>query len=190
MSGHRAAELPYPALTSCIMCRDRLAADGKESWHLLDLLFPGPDAEGVVDKGSRKGPGLSARRANRAALRRRLLRDWMGENVPEPALGALRVVPELLARLEEKHILLSDVEEAVAGAETCGQCFENQENGHWLGSWRPRQVTFWVEYSRENGELVLYDAWCHRMRVPGSGGQGDENGLDGADCCGRGGESA
>ena len=190
MSGHRAAELPYPALTSCIMCRDRLAAGGKESWHLLDLLFPGPDAEEDADKGSRKGPGLSARRANRAALRRRLLRDWMGENLPEPALGALRVAPELLARLEEKHILLSDVEEAVAGAEACGQRFENQENGHWLGSWRPRQVTFWVEYGREDGELVLYDAWCHRMRVPGSGGQGDENGPDGADCCGRGGESA
>ena len=101
--------------------------------------------------------------------------------------------PDLLARLEEKHILLLDVEEAVAGVEACGQYFENQENGHRLGSWRPRQVTFWVEYGRENGELVLYDAWCHRMRVPGSGGPGGPGGFDagdGRDCCEQGGASA
>lgn len=193
MSEHRAAELPYPALASCIMCRDRLVADGKECWHLLDLLFPASDGGESAGRGTRRGPGLSARRANRAALRRRLLRDYLGENLPEPAPGALHVPPDLLARLEEKHILLLDVEEAVAGVEACGQYFENQENGHRLGSWRPRQVTFWVEYGRENGELVLYDAWCHRMRVPGSGGPGGPGGSDagdGRDCCEQGGASA
>lgn len=189
MSAHRANQLPYPALASCIMCRDRLAAGGKPTWHLLDLLFPDPAA---VASGSRKGPGLSARRANRAALRGRLMRDCQGRNAAEAELmansgGFLRVPPELLERLEERHILLSDVEAAVAGAEATGQGFENLENGHRLGSWRPRQVTFWVEYGREDGGFVLYDAWCHRMCVSGAGGEESDAQPD---CCGRGGESA
>ncbi len=162
MSKSRAEALPHPALTSCIMCRDRFAADGKEAWHLLDLLFP--DAE-RKNAGICKGPGLSARRTNRAALRRQILRDVMGENIPEPLSGTLHVSPDLLMRLEERHILLPDVEEAVREVENRGYYFENQENGHRLGSWRPRQVTFWVEYVQKNGQCVLCDAWCHRMRV-------------------------
>lgn len=58
MSERRAAELPHTALASCIMCRDRLVADGKECRHLLDLLFP---EQGGADD-AQKGPGLSARR--------------------------------------------------------------------------------------------------------------------------------
>ena len=53
------------------------------------------------------------------------------------------------------------------------------ERGPRLGAWRPRNVTFWVEYTEEDGRWLLHDAWCHRMRVPGSGGV-QENG-----CCGE-----
>ena len=75
MSDHRAAQLDHPGLASCIMCRDRMAASGKECWHLLDLLLP---ASGKAQSGAAQGPGLSARRANRAALRRKLLRHTLG----------------------------------------------------------------------------------------------------------------
>lgn len=179
MSAHRAAELPHPGLASCIMCRDRLAASGKECWHLLDLLFPA--LAGAA--GQERGPGLSARRANRAALRRRLLHECLGEEAARPPEGKVRVTPELLARLEARHILLEDVEAAVAGAEASGHCFKNLENGHWLGSWRPRQVTFWVEYTPEGAGFVLHDAWCHRMVVPGSGGQEAAEVINRHQCC-------
>jgi hypothetical protein len=170
MSADRAAALPHTALASCIMCRDRLAAQGKDCLHLLDLLFPRPAMTGKNAAGE-KGPGLSARRAGRAALRRRLLGDCAGEETPAPQQPAgMRVPPETLARLEDRHILLEDVTQTVAWTESSGQYFENLENGHRLGSFRPRHVTFWVEYCREGGELVLHDAWRHRMKVPGSGG--------------------
>ncbi|MDR2054393.1 MAG: 4Fe-4S dicluster domain-containing protein [Desulfovibrio sp.] len=168
MSADRAAALPHTALASCIMCRDRLAAQGKDCLHLLDLLFPRPAMSGK-DAAREKGPGLSARRAGRAALRR-LLRDRAGEETPALQPPGMRVPPETLARLEDRHILLDDVTQAVAWTERSGQYFENLENGHRLGSFRPRHVTFWVEYSREGEGLVLHDAWCHRMKVPGSGG--------------------
>lgn len=183
MSEHRAAGLPHTALASCIMCRDRLVADGKKCRHLLDLLFPD---QGAADE-TQKGPGLSARRANRAALRRRLMRAYLGTEADEAAPAIVHVPPETLARLEERHILLSDVEGAVAAAEAGGGRFQNLENGHWLASWRPRHVTFWAEYSNEDGALVLHDAWCHRMQVPGSGGQ---SGCMADSGQGRGGQSA
>ena len=93
------------------------------------------------------------------------------------------MTPELLARLEARHILLEDVEAAVAGAEASGHRFKNLENGHWLGSWRPRQVTFWVEYTPEGAGFVLHDAWCHRMVVPGSGGQEAAEVINRHQCC-------
>ena len=192
MAAHRSGELPHVGLASCIMCRDRMAASGKECWHLLDLLFPACASSGG---GKEKGPGLSARRANRAALRRRLMRDWLGQDAPEPGKGRVLISAEMLIRLEERHILLEDIEAAVAGAEASGHRFKNLENGHILGSWRPRQVTFWVEYEPEGESFLLHDAWCHRMVVPGSGGHEAVDVINSHQCCtdgqrgGQGGQS-
>ena len=192
MAAHRSGELPHAGLASCIMCRDRMAASGKECWHLLDLLFPACASPGV---GKEKGPGLSARRSNRAALRRRLMRDWLGQDAPEPGKGRVLISAEMLIRLEERHILLEDIEAAVAGAEASGHCFKNLDNGHILGSWRPRQVTFWVEYEPEGESFLLHDAWCHRMVVPGSGGHEAVDVINSHQCCtdgqrgGQGGQS-
>ena len=166
---------PYHAAISAEI--DRMAASGKECWHMLDLLLPQSACD---NSGAASGPGLSARRANRAALRLKLLEKYgsaLGLNSaalsPPDHAGKCRVLvsPEALARMEERHILLSDVEEAVVGAEASGHWFENLENGHRLGSWRPRKVTFWVEYQPQGVAFMLHDAWCHRMVVPGSGGQ-------------------
>lgn len=192
MAAHRSEELPHAGLASCIMCRDRMAASGKECWHLLDLLFPACASSGA---GGEKGPGLSARRANRAALRRRLMRDWLGQDAPEPGKGRVSISAEMQTRLEERHILLEDIEAAVAGAEASGHCFKNLENGHILGSWRPRQVTFWVEYEPKGENFLLHDAWCHRMVVPGSGGHEAADVINSHQCCtdgqrgGQGGQS-
>ena len=177
MAGHRAGGLPHAALSSCIMCRDRLAGSGKPGLHLLDLLPQlAPLAHGLEPE---KGPGLSERRARRAALRRRLARVWLGQELAEPAAGRLDLVPGLLEELERRHILLEDVDGAVAAVEAEKAYFVDAESGHRLGAWRPRNVTFWVEYTEEDGRWLLHDAWCHRMRVPGSGGV-QENG-----CCGE-----
>ena len=175
MSAHRAAGLDHPALASCIMCRDRLAASGKEAWHLLDLLLPGG---AKAASGAAAGPGLSARRAGRAALRRELLSRYgkpdaaadAASEASEARRAQVRVSPELLARLEERHILLNDVRDAVLAAEASGHRFLNQDNGRLLGSSRPRKVTFWVEYEKTDDGFLVADAWCHRMVVPGSGG--------------------
>ena len=205
MTTDRAGQLPYPALCSCIMCRDRLADEGKESLHILDILFSpaawstedattaalamqgvaagnaqdaiqgvaeggGLDAEGLPlpDGLWRRGPGLSARREGRMALRRAVLRAYAGQDAPAPQDFPLHIDAALLARMEAAHILRQDAEAAVQGIARTGRCFLEQDSGHLVGSWRPRNVTFWVEFSQCGEGYMLHDAWCHRMRVPGA----------------------
>ena len=164
---------------------------------MLDLLLPQSGCgQSVGLSGAVPGPGLSARRANRADLRLKLLKTYGGaqgqKNVTSSqsdhaGKGKVLVSPEALARMEERHILLSDVEGAVVGAEASGHWFENLENGHRLGSWRPRKVTFWVEYQPKGEGFILHDAWCHRMVVPGSGGQEAVDVINSHQCCTDGG---
>lgn len=184
MSARRGEELAHTALTSCIMCRDRLAASGKPGLHLFDLL---PQLAAVPADPARRGPGLSARRAGRAALRERLLRRFphCGEAAPERASHWLpvHIAEDVLASMEERHILREDVCEALTRVERETAYFVNESNGHRLGAWRPRQVTFWVEYRPlDNGEgFELVGAWCHRMRVPGV--LAATTTAEGAGCC-------
>jgi hypothetical protein len=64
-----------------------------------------------------------------------------------------------------------DVEQAVLAVEAAKTRFFECRSGQYVGSWRPRNVTFWVRYSvNANGSYTLHDAWCHRMTVPNTGG--------------------
>lgn len=166
MTGKRAQDFDGPVLTSCIMCRDRFAAtleNEGESWHLFDIL---PQTAGLApEKGD---PGLSSRRAGRAALRREAL-GAEGEVGEAGGTFSLRISDDVLASLERQFILRQDALEAVQGIEATGMKFRDRETGHFLGSWRPRRVTFWVEYrADEDGGFTLLRAWCHRMVVPGA----------------------
>lgn len=161
ISATLAEQLPHTALASCIMCRDRLVAQGKACLHLLDLL----PLNATSVPPLQQAPGLSARRAGRAALRRRLL----GKSEEEHSGLPLHISDAVLEAMEKKYILREDAEQAVAGLEATGKYFQEQDSGHSVGAWRPRHVTFWVRYSRGEAGYVLHDAWCHRMTVPGVG---------------------
>lgn len=176
MAKDRAKALGGPSLASCIMCRERMAGEGLACWHLLDILPFGRPHEGG---GASSGVGLSARRASRARLRRMLLKTLTGEVLPEPVpVAKVRYSTEMLAKLEAKHILQEDVEGTLAFGRSSGRFFIDTEGGHRLTSWRPRNVTFWVEYTEdEDGTFVVHDAWCHRMRVPGAGGESASNAV-------------
>ena len=162
----------------CLVWSDALEPPKDLLPQLVDTEHPSP---------AERGPGLSARRAGRLALRQRLLTFFpqAGEAAPPPPDWLpLEVGPELLESLEARHILLEDVREAVTRVERHQAYFVNEGNGHRLGSWRPRRVTFWVEYTEADGRCVLHGAWCHRMHVPGSGCVDEPDGAP-AMCCGR-----
>ncbi len=169
IAADRAEQLGHEAVTSCIMCRERLAAEGKPALHMLDVLYPEGD---LAAAASAKGSGLSSRRAGRAALRAEVLRRYGGtagdaETLSDDGL-AVRIDPEVLDKLEERRILREDAIRVVRHAEATGDRFLNRDNGHFLASLRPVRVTFWVEYSVEEEGCVVHDAYCHRMEVPGT----------------------
>ncbi|MBR4741812.1 MAG: hypothetical protein IK079_02780, partial [Desulfovibrio sp.] len=142
----------------------------------LDVLFPD-----LAHDPLKPGPMLGERRVNRARLKAKLLgQEYI-------VSSKLTISEELKNRLEERHILLCDVECAIEHIDAQKLWCRNQENGHRLGSWRPRKVTFWVEYSPNESGYVLHDAWCHRMIVPGSGGSNAEEVIKTQQCCTDGG---
>ncbi|MDO5484594.1 MAG: hypothetical protein Q4F27_06755, partial [Desulfovibrionaceae bacterium] len=166
MAQDRAAQFPRPVLASCIMCRDRFA-EFQESWHMFDIL---PPTAGIGQEPGAAAPGLSARRAGRAALKTAVLQEFYGQAPADTAETIeLHIEDAVVQAMERRYILRQDVLEAVAGVESTGAKFCNRENGHFLGSWRPRNVTFWVEYSANaDGSFTLHNAWCHRMVLPGA----------------------
>lgn len=169
----RAGASPRDYLSCCAMCRDRLFKAGKPGLHLLDLLFPGP----APDPARRPAPGWSIRQENRAALRAKLARELWGE-IPAKA-SPKDDDPELVlasgveAMLEDRRILLADLRRAVGEALSSGRLLADADpagGGRLLASFRPRRVTFWVEFVPKDGRCRVLRAWSHRMIVPGAGG--------------------
>ena len=154
-------------VTYCIMCRDMIAKTGKRAMHLYDLLYPRQD-----DPGARPSPGYSARRENRVHLRERLLRDvWRQDesHVTEPYEDIEFDVTDHAARImEERRILKSDIQKVLFQLNQSGKRLVNSETGHFLASFRPVVVTYWVEYEPTDGGYLVHNAWCHRMKIKGA----------------------
>ena len=163
----RASRREIDYVTYCAMCRNLLASTGKRVLHVLDLLFnsSGPDP------ASRKASGHSDRHENRYRLKQRLLRDlWGGQEqtMEDYERIALFVSSEVLERMEERKILKEDVQRVIDYGEKSGQKLHNLSSGRWLASYRPVQVTYWVEYSHENEGFRVHNAYCHRMEIVGA----------------------
>jgi glutamate synthase (NADPH) small chain len=184
---HRANLSPFPYLAYCAMCRDNLAAAGKPSVHLLDLIFP---PTGRLDPAHRPRPGWSERQENRARLKERFLTQLWKETLPEMAVHEkirLQIAPEVAEVLDGRRILLSDIQKVIHHAETSGQKFFHQASGRFKAAYAPYKATFWVEYAPSeeiSGEVSLgdaadtdtytvFNAYAHRMTVvpEGQGGQ-------------------
>lgn len=164
----RAALSEHDYLAYCAMCRDNLAAAGKRTLHLLDLMFP--DAR-HPDPAARPRPGWSQRRENRTRLKQDLLRNVWSE--PGQAAGpdhrgiVLIMSDEVRRRLDERRILEEDVQQVIARAEAHGRQLRHPATGRLRAAFRPRHVTFWVEYAPHADGFEVFNAYCHRMIVTG-----------------------
>ena len=86
---------------------------------------------------------------------------------------SLNIDDSVARKLEDRQILHADIIEVLLHAEDAGAQFYNTNTGHSLASLRPRQITFWVEYRKEtDGSYSIYDAYSHRLVVPGVPGEG------------------
>jgi Fe-S oxidoreductase len=160
-----------PLLTYCINCRDRFRSKGRDTRHLLELLYPAPEAapSGTpaapheASPAGWKSPTWSRQQDNRAGLKRGLLKELWGEETAEEELVELILDEGLEQKIERTHILKSDIAAVIALAEAEQAKFQNPRNGHFIASGRPANVSFWVEYSPEGGGFRVHNAYCHRM---------------------------
>ena len=158
----RATQSEADYVTYCAMCRDQFAHEGKRAMHILDLVF-GRDRS---DPAARPDPGFSRRQDNRAELKDRLLRDLWGEKeTPMEPMRNLLIPDDVRQVLEKRMILEQDVRRVIDQAEAGGDRIQDQSTGHCLASLRVGCVTYWVEYSDDDGAYMVHDAWSHRMEV-------------------------
>jgi glutamate synthase (NADPH/NADH) small chain len=131
----RIAENDADYVTYCAMCRDFFAAQGKRTLHVLDLMF----GEGQADR-----PGYSQRRENRARLKRTMLKTLWGETVTgqeDYEHITVNISDTVLAHMEERLILVEDIQQVIAHAERAGTWLRNPRSSHRLAHYRPAAVT-------------------------------------------------
>ncbi len=163
----RVAESPLDYVTYCAMCRDFFAAQGKRTLHVLDLIYN----QVTDEQAARRGPGWSQRHENRARLKRKLLKDLWGEDMADQAAyEAIKLIisDEVQVRLEQRLILIEDIQRVLQYAQRTGRKLFNRETGRYLAYHKPTAVTYWVEYVPQAEAFVIFNAYSHRMEVPGS----------------------
>ena len=77
----------------------------------------------------------------------------------------LLLSPGVRGRMEDRRILVEDVQQVIQHAETTGRRLRNPKTGHWLAHHTPAHVTYWVEYSPSGEAFEVHNAYSHRMKI-------------------------
>jgi len=159
----RISENDEDLLVYCAMCKDLFVEEGKRTFHILDLIF-GENLEEVVQK---RMPNLSQRHENRANLKKKLQRELWNES---PAIDLTQIenliIPDDVWRImDERYILLEDIEKVIKHAKESGERFLNPEDGSFLSNKRIGYVTYWVRYIEKDGKIHIITVYSHRMEV-------------------------
>ena len=149
------SELPY--ISYCMACRDRFAREGRESRHILELVY-----------GTHAGspPDISEKRYNRLTLRRDLLREIWNEETEEVDVGFnIEYTPEVTALMDDRMILKSDIIAVLQELRKTGEAIMDADTGLCIARARLGNVTFWVKYEEIEGGYRVCGAYSHRMIV-------------------------
>lgn len=147
-----------PYISYCMACRDRFARQGRESRHILELIY-GTDAGAP--------PDISMKRYNRLSLKNELLRDFWHEETIEMKLDyELNYTQEALEMMDDRMILKSDVIAVMNDVRQTGEAIMDSETGLIIARSRLGNATFWVKFTREgDNSYLVHSAYSHRMNV-------------------------
>lgn len=67
--------------------------------------------------------------------------------------------------MDSRLILDEDIQKVIYFAEQTGNKLLSRASGHFIAHYRPTSVTYWVEYSVEEGGYVVFNAYSHRMEI-------------------------
>ena len=120
-------------------CRDRFAREGRESMHLLELVY-GTSAD--------ECPDISAKRYNRLGLKDELLKEVWQEEVEAVDLGfTMEYTPEAEAMMDDRMILKSDVIRVIQSFRETGEAILDEQTSLIVTRARLGNVTFWVKFT-------------------------------------------
>ena len=149
------SDLPY--LSYCMACRDRFAKEGRESMHLLELVY-GTSAQAC--------PDISEKRYNRLSVRNELLKEIWNEEVTAVDLGfTVDYTPEAIEMMDDRMILTTDVIRVLQNLRETGEAILDGETGLCVTRARLGNVTFWVKYTETDTGYLVHRAYSHRMTV-------------------------
>jgi Fe-S oxidoreductase len=149
-------------LVYCAMCRDNFVAQGKRTYHLLDLIF-GRDKP---DRANQLGPDFSQRHENRARCKATFLKEIWGENVVEDKTDIKLFIPEEVRKiLDDRRILIEDITKVIQYAEETGNRLKDTKTGRYIAYFKPVAVTYWVEYSPQEEGFLVHNAYSHRLEI-------------------------
>jgi hypothetical protein len=149
-------DVPY--ISYCMACRDRFAREGRESLHVLELVYAAPAGN---------PPDISEKRKNRLNLKRKLLEEVWKEEVIKVSPDYEIVIPEDVAEiLDERMILEEDVYAVIGAYRTDGSAVCDETSGLLTSSLRRGNVTFWIQFTEDEAEVyTIRGAYSHRMKV-------------------------
>ena len=149
------SDLPY--LSYCMACRDRFAREGRESMHLLELVY-GTSADHC--------PDISAKRFNRLSLKNELLKAVWNEEVEAVDLGfTIDYTPEAEVMMDDRMILKTDVIRVLQTLRQTGEAILDEESGLIVTRARLGNVTFWVKFTQTDTGYLVHRAYSHRMTI-------------------------
>jgi hypothetical protein len=139
-------------------CRDRFAREGRESRHILELIY-GTDAGAP--------PDISEKRYNRLNLKRELLRELWQEETAEMKLDyELTFTDEARRLMDSRMILTDDVIAVLNDYRESGEAVLDSETGLLIARKRLGNATFWVKFTEDSGQgYTVHGAYSHRMNV-------------------------
>ena len=150
-------------LVYCAMCKDLFVQGGKKTYHILDLVF----GENMDEISHKQMPNLSQRQANRAELKNRLLKElWNEDSGTELTQMKNLIIPdEIRRKMDERYILVEDIDKVIKSSQETGERFYNSEDGSYLANHRIGNITYWVSYTEKEGAVLVLSAYSHRMEV-------------------------
>lgn len=160
----RIAESEHDVLVYCAMCKDALVKGNKRTYHILDIIY----GNEVNQETAQKMPTLSERQNNRKRLKYKLLKEIWNEEESDmnPSYNFTLTIPDaVIALMEKRFILQSDIEKVVENSLTHKERFYNPQTSDYLARLRVQNVTFWVKYEEQGSDIIVKDVYSHRMEV-------------------------
>ena len=67
--------------------------------------------------------------------------------------------------MEDRLILVEDLQQVIDFAEKTGNKLVDGKTGHFFAHFKPTSVTYWIEYSVQENRFLVHNAYSHRMEI-------------------------